>query len=284
MTQGDERGLLPLAGVIGWPVTHSLSPLMMGAWLDAADLAGRYVGFAVAPKRLSAALRALPNLSISGVNVTVPHKAEALAIADEASPAARAMGAANLITVQCDGALRADNTDHVGIRAALRELGVSAVSGPVVLVGAGGAARAALHVLKAAGLTDLRLINRTTDRANTLLETFELEGRVFALGHAREALEGAGVIIQSSVMGMAGQPVFAPDLSGLANDARVFDMVYAPLQTPLLAAARQAGLRTADGLSMLIGQARPSFEAFFGAPPPDIDVRARLLAALEARS
>ena len=273
------RKPLPLAGVAGWPVGHSLSPVMMNAWLEASGLDGQYAAFAVAPDRFADAIQALPALGIAGLNVTVPHKGFALEAATSASEAARAIGAANLLLTRDDG-LFADNTDIVGIEAAIKAGGGAEASRPAVIVGAGGAARAAMFHVKQAGVSEVRVINRTVESAEALAQDFGVAARAFPLDQAETALEGAGLVIQSSVMGMQGRPDFAPDLSGLDGDALVFDMVYAPLVTPLLGSARDAGRRTADGLSMLIGQAQPSFEAFFGAPPPEIDMRAILLDAL----
>ncbi len=277
------RKPVPLAGVAGWPVAHSLSPVMMTAWLEASRLDGAYAAFAVAPDRFAEAIEALPALGVSGLNVTVPHKTLALEAAGAASEAARAIGAANLL-VRRDGALFADNTDIVGIETAIDEAGGAEPSKPVVIVGAGGAARAAMFYVKQAGFTDVRIVNRTVESADSLARELDCPAHTLPLEAVSSALSGAGLVIQSSVMGMEARPEFAPDLSGLDEDALVFDMVYAPLVTALLGAARDAGLRTADGLSMLIGQARPSFEAFFGAPAPDIDMRAVLLQALGERS
>lgn len=270
------------AGVIGWPVSHSLSPVMMTAWLEAAGLAGGYERLAIAPEDFEARVRALEAEGFSGVNITLPHKQAALALADEASAAARAVGAANVLTLR-EGKLFADNTDVIGIRAALLEAGWNG-DGPAVLVGAGGAARAGLHELSEAGVNTIRIVNRTPSRAADMAASMGIRADVFAMEDIAQALGSARLLINATSMGMAGQPELEPDLSGLAPGAIVFDMVYVPLETPLLKAAKAAGLRTADGLSMLIGQARPAFEAFFGAPPPaDVDVRALMEAALEAR-
>ncbi|MEO1039036.1 MAG: shikimate dehydrogenase [Pseudomonadota bacterium] len=280
---GDRRSPLPLAGVVGWPVAHSLSPFMMTRWLEASGLPGSYAAFEVEPNRFSEAMGALSALSIRGVNITLPHKQAAMQIADTVSAAASAIGAANLLTTDERGRLHADNTDHTGIEAALDELGLKPSDGPVVLVGAGGAARAALYVLKTAGWSDIRIVNRTPARAKALAESFGVPASIHALSDVEVALKDAALVIQSSSMGMANQAVFQPDLGGLPSNAGVFDMVYAPLTTPLLAAARACGLRTVDGLAMLIGQARPGFELFFGAPPPKLDMRSLLAGALGLR-
>lgn len=270
------------AGVIGWPVNHSLSPVMMTAWLEAADQLGRYERLAIAPEDFEVRVRALAADGFSGVNITLPHKQAALALADEASAAARAVGAANVLTLR-KGRLFADNTDVIGIRAALLEAGWTG-DGPAVLVGAGGAARAGLHELSEAGVNTIRIVNRTPSRAAEMAASMGVRAEIFAMDDIAEALGGARLLINATSMGMAGQPELAPDLSGLAPGAIVFDMVYVPLETTLLKAAKAADFRTADGLSMLIGQARPAFEAFFGAPPPaHVDVRALMEAALEAK-
>lgn len=270
------------AGVAGWPVDHSLSPLMMEAWLADAGLAGSYERIAASPDTFAAAMMRLREAGYAGVNVTLPHKEAALALAGNASAAARAAGAANVLVFRKDG-LFADNTDIDGIRAALAEGGWQAGDRPAVLVGAGGAARAAFHVLKSAGVA-IRLINRTPARAEALSQALQYPADIFSFDQADAALDGAGLIINATSLGMRGQAALKLPLSRLAPGALVFDMVYIPLETPLLAQARALEVKTVDGLSMLIGQARPAFRHFFVAEPPSATpVRDRLLAALEAR-
>jgi len=282
LAAGRLSGLLPLAGVAGHPIAHSLSPAMMTAWLEASGPAGRYVAFDIAPERFEAAVRALPALGISGLNVTVPHKEAALSVADRVSVTARAIGAANLLLAREDG-LHADNTDAAGVGAALAAAGGIA-DGPAVLLGAGGAARAALHVLKPSGRT-LRIVNRSTERARRLAKEFDVEAQIHDWASASEALDDAVLVINATSLGMTGKPALEIDLASARPDAVVFDMVYAPLETALLKRARETGRRPVDGLEMLIGQARPSFEAFFGAPPPqDVPIKAILTGLLEARS
>lgn len=270
------------AGVIGWPVAHSLSPVMMEAWLEAAGISASYQRIPARPEELKACIARLRADGYAGVNITLPHKEAALALADEASDAARAVGAANLLVLG-GGTVLADNSDVIGVRAALDEAGWQADDRPAVLVGAGGAARAALYVLGLAGVP-VRIVNRNVARAGALVAAMECKAQIVALEEAGRALDGVGLIINATSLGMAGQPPLELPLAGLASDAVVFDMVYTPLETPLLAAARSAGHTAIDGLSMLIGQARPAFEAFFGVPPPDgVPVRDLLEAALEAR-
>ncbi|WP_375284606.1 shikimate dehydrogenase [Marinicauda pacifica] len=278
-------GLLPLAGVAGYPVAHSLSPAMMAAWLETSGLPGRYTAFEIAPEQFETAIRALPALGITGLNITLPHKRAAFEIADTLGDAARAVGAVNLLVRRDDGGLHGDNTDVIGIAAALRQGGVDRAEGPAVILGAGGAARAALYQLRREGYDDIRIVNRTPDRARQLAEDFEIDFLVRDWDSANEALDGAALIVNASSLGMAGQPNLTLDLSPSSRNALVFDMVYVPLETQLLRQARQTGRRTVDGLAMLIGQARPSFEAFFGAPPPDTAaVRDLLVSILETRS
>jgi shikimate dehydrogenase len=278
-------GLLPLAGVAGYPVAHSLSPAMMAAWLETSGLPGRYTAFEIAPEQFETAIRALPALGITGLNITLPHKRAAFEIADTLGDAARAVGAVNLLVRRDDGGLHGDNTDVIGIAAALRQGGVDRAEGPAVILGAGGAARAALYQLRREGYDDIRIVNRTPDRARQLAEDFEIDVLVRNWDSANEALDGAALIVNASSLGMAGQPNLTLDLSPSSRNALVFDMVYVPLETQLLRQARQTGRRSVDGLAMLIGQARPSFEAFFGAPPPDTAaVRDLLVSILETRS
>ncbi|MEQ8432732.1 MAG: shikimate dehydrogenase [Oceanicaulis sp.] len=269
----------PFAAVAGWPAAHSLSPAMMAHWLAVSGIQGRYGVLEIPPERFARAVHAARATAMAGLNVTVPHKTAALILADELSDAARRVGAANLLIFQGDGRIRADNTDVVGVSAALRE---DAGSGPAVLIGAGGAARAALFHLSAQD-REIRIVNRTRETAERLSAEFGLEALLYETPET-DALKGAGLVINATSLGMAGKPLLAPDFTVCAPGALAFDMVYTPLQTPFLIAARQAGLKTSDGLSMLIGQARPSFEAFFGASPPEGGgVRALLEARLEGR-
>lgn len=268
----------PFAAVAGWPANHSLSPVMMRRWLEEAGAAGDYGRLEIPSEHFKAFCESLPALGWRGVNITLPHKSAALSIADAVSDAAAQVGAANLITVGPERRLNADNTDIAGIAEALKE---DDGQGPAVLIGAGGAAAAALHHL-AAQDRELRLVNRTRSKADALAARYD---RLIAVSADLESsLKGASLVINATSLGMAGQPALEPDLSSTDEDALVFDMVYAPLTTRLLETARAAGRRTVDGLSMLIGQARPSFEAFFGRPPPaETDMRAHLISHLGQR-
>lgn len=269
----------PVAGVCGWPVDHSLSPLMMRTWLSEAGLAGGYVHVPARPEDFARCVRERVQEGFAGLNVTVPHKQAALALCDEASERARAVGAANLLVFR-DGRIHADNTDVTGLAAALKG---DDGAGPAVLIGAGGASRAAMWRLSQQAC-EIRIVNRTRANAENLARAFGVTTTIHEAAD-EAAMSGARLIINASVLGMTGQPPLEAVLEAAAPGALVFDMVYTPLRTPLLQQAQTLGLRTADGLSMLIGQARPAFEAFFGAPaPPGDSVRARLEAALESRS
>lgn len=264
----------PYGAVVGWPAAHSLSPLMMKTWLEASGQAGFYGVLETPPAHLSSLLSSLKTLGLTGVNVTLPHKQAALAAADTASPVAERVGAANLVTLTAAG-LHAHNTDVDGVAAALSD---DDGIGPAVLIGAGGAARAALYYLGAQD-REIRLVNRTRSRAEELAG--DLGVACTFHDTPDEAMAGAGLIINATSLGMAGQGSLTPDFSRTATGALAFDMVYTPLRSSFLNAAHCAARRTCDGLTMLIGQARPSFEAFYGALPPPGDDEVR--AALEAR-
>ena len=277
-------GATLVAGVVGRPVRHSLSPLIHNAWLTAAGIDGVYVAFSPSETGLATLLNGFRGAVVRGLNVTLPFKAEALALADQASDAARAAGAANLLVFHDDDALMADNTDGLGLLAALRDQAdFEPAAGPVVVLGAGGAAQGAVAALLAAGAPQVRLVNRTRTRAEALATFFGPRVIVFDWDQLIQAQAGAAALVNATALGLTGGAALDVDLAPLAQTAVVMDMVYKPLETPLLAQARNRGLRTADGLAMLIGQAGPSFEAFFGRPPPrDVDVRALALSVLEA--
>ncbi len=278
-----------LAGVAGWPVAHSLSPRVHGAWLATLGREDVYAAFAVRPETAATAFRALPALGIAGVNVTLPLKETALRAADSRTTLAETVGAANLLTVDAAGMLCADNTDVAGVRYALRAAPPPSAEDRALVLGAGGAARAIVCALIAMGWRRLVIVNRSVERAAALAS----DARAWSSGAALDArawedrhalAREAGLIANATSLGMIGQPPLDLDLASGRGDRVVFDSVYTPLETPLLRAAREQGLAAVDGLDMLIGQAIPSFEAFFGAPPPtSVDARALLSAALRAR-
>ena len=266
-----------LAGVIGWPAEHSRSPVLHGHWLRAHGIDGAFVKLAVAPGGLPAALRGLAALGFRGASVTAPHKQEAARLVDRLSPEAARLGAVNLVTVAADGSLDGGNTDGFGFLASLAEAdpGWRVDAGPVVVLGAGGAARAILGAV--ADAPEIRLINRTPSRAETLVAA--LGGTAVAWELRVEALRGAALLVNATTQGMAGQPPLDLDLSALPRAALVCDIVYIPRETPLLAAARARGNRVVPGLGMLMHQARPSFASWFGVMPA---VTPALRAELEA--
>jgi shikimate dehydrogenase len=280
-------GAAIVAGVVGAPVRHSLSPILHNAWLAASGLDGVYVPFAPAPERFLALVEALRGGAIRGLNVTIPFKEQALAAADRASPAAVAAGAANVLVFEADGSVLADNTDGLGLLGAFAEQApsFSPQAGPVVILGAGGAARGAAAAFVAAGSPSVRVVNRTVARAQAIAGALGDRVQVFALSDMASALDGATAVVNATSAGLSGQGVLDVPLHAAPRDAVVMDMVYKPLETPLLAQARTLGMPTVDGLAMLIGQAVPSFQTFFGqAPPASVDVRALALKVLESKS
>ncbi|MFQ5535598.1 MAG: shikimate dehydrogenase [Sphingomonadales bacterium] len=263
-------GSARLAGVVGWPVSHSRSPRLHGYWLDRYRIDGLYMPLAVAPRDFETALRALPVLGFKGVNVTVPHKEQACHLVDRIDPWARRVGAVNTITIAADGALTGSNTDGYGF---LENLKTSrpdwrAGDGPAVVIGAGGAARAIVAAMAEAGSTEIRLVNRTRKRAEALALALNYDCVSIHDWKTRAAIiGGASVVVNTTVLGMTGKPPLDLALDDLKPDAVVADIVYAPLETPLLAAARARGNPVADGLGMLLHQARPGFKSWFRVEP-----------------
>ncbi len=262
-------GKARLAGVMGWPVGHSRSPLLHGFWLDRHGIDGAYVPLAVPPGRIEQAVRALPALGFRGCNVTVPHKESVMAALDRIDPAARRIGAVNTIVVAEDGSLAGSNTDGFGFLENLREgsPGWRASAGPAVVLGAGGASRAILVALMDAGAPEIRLLNRTAERAERLAAELGGPIRVLPWDRRTQALDGAALMVNTTTQGMAGEPPLEIDLAALPPSAVVTDIVYTPLITPLLAQAKARGNAVVDGLGMLLHQARPGFEAWFGHRP-----------------
>lgn len=273
---------VPLAGVIGWPVGHSRSPALHRHWLSRYSIRGHYVPLAVAPEDLADVLAALPRMGFRGANVTLPHKETALALATEASDRARAIGAANTLVFLPDGGFLADNTDGVGFLSNLRQVQPrwTAAAGPALVLGAGGAARAVLAALLDDGAPEIRLANRTQARAQALADAFGPKIRIVPWKAAGETMRGAATIVNTTSLGMAGQAPLDLGFDAADPDALVTDIVYQPLVTPFLARAAEAGLATVDGLGMLLHQAVPGFEAWFGRRPEVDDALRR--AVLEA--
>lgn len=267
---------------MGWPIAHSLSPALHGYWLKAHGIAGEYSRLAVAPADLPAALARLRTEGWRGCNLTIPHKEAALAQLDRVDAAARRIGAVNTIAVE-NGKLAGFNTDGFGfienLRAAVPDF--DAKAGPAVVLGAGGAARAIIDTLGAAGAPAIRLVNRSLDRARTLARNFGGAIEPVPWDRRAAALDGATLLVNATSLGMDKNPPLELDLARLPKTAVVNDIVYAPLETALLKAAKARGNRTVDGLGMLLHQGRPGFELWFGVRPAVTPaLRAAVLAAM----
>ena len=262
-------GKARVAGVFGWPVGHSKSPRLHGYWLSHYKIDGAYIPLPVKVEDFAQALRALPLLGFAGANVTLPHKEAALAGVDRADPLARRIGAVNTVVVAPDGTLEGANTDGFGFIENLRQgvPGFQASTGPAAVLGAGGAARAVIAALIDAGAPEIRVANRSPERAERLIEALGGPCRLIAWADRASALDGAALLVNATALGMAGQAALDLALDGLPPVAVVNDIVYAPLETPLLRAARERGNPTVDGLGMLLHQARPGFRAWFGVDP-----------------
>ncbi len=264
-----HSGKTKLAGIIGWPVSHSRSPRLHGFWLNSYGIDGAYLPLAVRPEQVRDAIRALPLLGFAGANVTLPHKEAALSAVDRVTAQARRIGAVNTIIAAADGTLDGSNSDGFGFLENLRQSAPQwqPGQGAAVLLGAGGAARAVAAALVDAGVPELRLVNRTAARAEQLARDIGGPIKPYAWEQSGAALNGAALLVNGTTLGMKGQPPLDIDLQALPPTAVVYDIVYVPLETPLLAAARARGLATVDGLGMLLHQARPGFSAWFGVEP-----------------
>jgi shikimate dehydrogenase len=280
-------GAARLAGIMGWPVAHSRSPRLHGFWLDETGIDGAYVPLAVRPENLGPALRALPILGFRGCNLTIPHKQAALCVVDRVDPLAQRIGAVNTVVVADDGSLEASNTDIFGFRENLRDCvpDWDPSAAAAVVLGAGGSSRAVVAALADAGARDIRIVNRTRSHAAAVaadLATPECEITVHPWDRVSAVLEGGGLLVNTTSLGMAGEPPLDLDLSPLPLTAPVVDIVYVPLETRLLAAARRRGHPIVDGLGMLLHQGRPGFEAWFGAKARvSPELRAAIVATLE---
>ena len=270
-----------LAGVMGWPVSHSRSPKLHNYWLQLHGLPGSYVQLAVAPGKLEVALPGLAALGFRGCNVTIPHKVEAMRLMDEVDANAKRIGAINTIVVQPDGSLKGFNNDGFGYIQSLIEAKPDwrADAGPITVLGAGGAARAVVLSLADRGAKEIRLINRTFDKAQALAKEFGGPIRALPWSERHEALADVALLVNTTNQGMHRNPPLDLNLDRLPRHAFVSDTIYVPLETPLLSAARQRGNQTVNGLGMLLNQARPAFHAWFGVMP---EVTAELRRAIEA--
>lgn len=286
MAEGNDEiptGNAKIAGVMGWPVAHSLSPRLHGYWLRHYGIDGAYVPLPVRPENLEQAIRALPLLGFQGANVTVPHKQAAYNAVDRVDPMAEKLKAVNTIVIAPDGGLEGRNSDGYGFLESLRaaHTGWRPGTGEAVVVGAGGAARSIVAALLGAGAPRVRLINRTTERAARLAADLGAVGdgeiEVMTWGDRDQGLAGAGLLVNATSLGMAGNPELPLPLDLLPETAVVVDIVYNPLETPLLAAARARGNPVVDGLGMLLHQARPAFAAWFGTNPEVTEAQRRFV-------
>lgn len=276
-------GAAKIAGVVGWPVAHSLSPLIHNAWIEALGLDAVYIPFAVAPDAFDSFLDGLRGTNVCGLNVTLPHKLRAHDLADELGVAAMTSRAANTLVFRPDRTIHADNTDGDGLRWALmqgHERNWKAQQRPVVLLGAGGAARGAIDALAERGASEVRVVARRLAAAEQLAAGWNGFVTAHDFDRLNVACEGAAAVVNATSAGLNGLGDL-PEISAAPNDAVFMDMVYRPLKTSFLRRAVAHGHPTVDGLEMLIGQAAQSFFAFFGVfPPQHVDVRTLCLRAL----
>jgi shikimate dehydrogenase len=273
---------IPLAGVIGSPIAHSRSPALHGYWLKRYGLKGQYVPLDIAQVDLRDALRMMPKMGFVGCNVTIPHKEAILQIADVVTDRAALIGAANTLIFRKDGKIHADNTDGAGFIANLRQNAPlwKPSSGPAVVFGAGGAARAVIAALIEVGVPEIRLTNRTRARAEAIKADFGAKITVQEWVQAPAMLQGAVTVVNTTALGMTGKSDFNVPLDTLPHTALVTDIVYTPLMTQFLIAAQDRGCTVVDGLGMLLHQAAPGFERWFGQRPEvDDATRAAVLSA-----
>lgn len=258
-----------MAGVIGWPVSHSRSPTIHNYWIHQYKLNGAYGLFPVTPENLEVAIRGLKALGLAGCNITIPHKVAAMRFVDWIDPQAQRIGAINTIVAGADGLLRGYNNDGFGYLQSLLEVqpNWNAAAGPIAVLGAGGAARAILVALIDAGAKEIRLLNRTKDKADELAHEFAPVVSAYPWENRNESLENCAMLINTTSLGMHGQAPLEINLDKLPKTAFVSDAIYAPLETPLLAQAKAQGNLTVNGLGMLLHQARPAFHAWFDLMP-----------------
>jgi shikimate dehydrogenase len=270
-----------IAGLLGWPVAHSRSPVIHNHWIARYGLSGRYVLFGVQPPDLAAALRGLSVLGMRGCNVTTPHKQAVMPLIDEIDPLAKRIGAINTIVVREDGSLRGFNNDGNGFVQSVRDAQPAwrPDSGPIAIIGAGGAARAVIASLAVQGAREIRVVNRTYERAKTLADAFGPPVAAVRFDEREHVIDDIALLVNATNQGMAGQAPLDLNLSPLAPKAIVADVIYVPQETPLLQAARMRGNATVNGLGMLLNQARPAFHAWFGVMP---DITPELLRAVQA--
>jgi shikimate dehydrogenase len=264
-----------MAGVMGWPVMHSRSPMMHNYWMEQQGLAGTYVPLAIEPGKIGRALRAMHPLGFAGCNLTIPHKQDAMEIVDEVDEVAKKIGAISCVVVRDDGSLFGTNNDWLGFLGNLREFRPDwqADAGPVTVIGAGGGSRAVCYALLDQGVTEIRLVNRTRERAEKLAEEFGGPIAVHPWEERHDALDGVAMAVNVTSQGMQGETALDIQLDALPVDAIAADIIYIPLETPFLAAARARGNPTLNGVGMLLHQGPPAWKRWFGVEPqvtPDL--------------
>ncbi|MEI4485397.1 shikimate dehydrogenase [Frigidibacter sp. MR17.14] len=277
----SDHPRIPLAGVIGSPVAHSRSPILHNYWLKRYGLPGHYIAMDIAQADLKEVLRTLPKAGFVGCNVTIPHKETVLQIADVVTDRAALIGAANTLIFRRDGKIHADNTDGYGFVASLRQNAPhwAPQSGPAVVLGAGGAARAIVASLLEVGVPEIRIANRSRPRAEALRQEFGAKLVVCDWTQAGSMFDGAATAVNTTAVGMVGKPELVLPMDDLSPDCIVTDIVYTPLRTRFLEDAAARGCTTVDGLGMLLHQATPGFERWFGhRPEVDDATRAAVLA------
>ena len=269
------------AGVVGWPIEQSKSPIIHGYWLEQLGISGIYEKIAIEPATFEKDIRSLSSNGYGGCNVTIPYKEAALALADVVSDRAQAIGASNTLVFR-DGKIYADNTDGVGFIGNLKQLALDwdAKLGPALVLGAGGAARAIVYSLLQEGTPSVMIANRTQGKAQKLADFFGDQVTTISMDQVSGVLKNIQTLVNTTSLGMVGQPELVLDITGLPKTALVTDIVYNPLETGLLKQAKSQGLMTVDGIGMLLHQAVTGFEAWFGKRPTVDDVlREKVLSA-----
>ncbi len=259
------------AGVIGWPIEQSRSPLIHGHWLQQHNIDGSYEKYAVAPEDLKSFIAQLATKNINGINVTIPHKEHVIKLADKITDTTKAIGAANTLWFE-NNQLIADNTDSYGFITHLKKSAPHwHANTPAMILGAGGAARAIIHALQKEGVPEIYLTNRTITRAENLAEEFGPPVKVIAWQEKEQHLAQTHLLVNSTSLGMTGKPPLEINIETMPASATVYDIVYAPLETKLLSTAKSLGFTPIDGLGMLLHQAVPGFEQWFGTRPDVTD-------------
>jgi shikimate dehydrogenase len=281
MADAGSANAFGIAGLLGWPVAHSRSPTIHNYWLNEHGIAGRYILLPVPPEKLSVGLPGLAVLGFRGCNVTTPHKQAVMPMIQTVDPLAQRIGAVNTVVVEKDGSLKGFNNDGNGFIQSVRDAKPAwrPDSGPILIVGAGAASRAVVASLAQQGAREIRLVNRTYEKAKGMADEFGPPVTAYAWEQRNELMEDVALLANTTNQGMGGKSVLDISLDRLARDAVVGDLIYTPPETPFLAAARMRGNVTVNGLGLLLNQARPAFQAWFGVMP---DISPGLLKAVQA--